>query len=208
MWQGACSPLDFPLAALPAFIGTIRPSDCAIPRLISFSHSHIIPEYQEGIGSPQVICRHCETWLALRHRHSVYTLAIRVCTCCLPPEGRRRPAGHVDFGAQSLSALFPNCLHLRSIVAFASPKLATNDAATSCWMRFPLINLHTLLGVPFIPPVHNQGVSLAPCRVMPYGKYSCQLLAHSILTSTAIVFGSLRSFLLGLLSSSSFDFFT
>ena len=137
---------------------------CRIPRLTSFSHSYNIPEYQEGIGSPQVICRHCETWLALRHRHSVYTLAIRVCTCCLPPEGRRRPAGHVDFGAQSLSALFPNCLHLRSIVASASPKLATNDAATSCWMRFPPINLHTLLGVLFVPPVHDQGVSSAPLQ--------------------------------------------
>ena len=70
----------------------------------------------------------------------------------------------MDFGAQSLSALFPDCLHLRSIVTFASPKLATNDAATSYWMRFPLINLYTLLGVPFVPPVHNQGVSLAPCQ--------------------------------------------
>lgn len=81
---------------------------------------------------------------------------------CLPPEGKRRPTKHVDFGAQSLSALFPNCLHLRNIVTFVSPKLATSDAATSYWMRFPLINLYTLLGVPFVPPVHNQGVSLAP----------------------------------------------
>ena len=68
----------------------------------------------------------------------------------------------MDFGAQSLSALFPNCLHLRTNVTTSSPKLATSDAATSCWMRFPLINLYTLLGVPFVPPVHNQGVSSAP----------------------------------------------
>ena len=66
---------------------------------------------------------------------------------CLPLEGKRRPTKHVDFGAQSLSALFPNCLHLRNIVTFVSPKLATSDAATSYWMRFPLINLYTLLGV-------------------------------------------------------------
>ena len=66
---------------------------------------------------------------------------------CLPLEGKRRPTKHVDFGAQSLSALFPNCLHLRNIVTFVSPKLATSDAATSYWMRFPLINLYTLLSV-------------------------------------------------------------
>ena len=106
---------------------------------------------QEGIGSPQVIYRHCKTWLALRHRRSIYILAIQIYTCCLPLERKRRPTKHVDFGAQSLSALFPDCLHLRSIVTFASPKLATNDAATSYWMRFPLINLYTLLGVPFVP---------------------------------------------------------
>lgn len=70
--------------------------------------------------------------------------------CCLPFEGKRRPTDYVDFGAQSLSALFPNCLHLRNIVTSASPKLATSDAATSYWMRFPLINLCALLGVPFV----------------------------------------------------------
>ena len=87
----------------------------------------------------------------------------------------------MDFGAQSLSALFPDCLHLRSIVTFASPKLATNDAATSYWMRFPLINLYTLLGVPLVPPIHNQGVSSAPNQGhTPYGDYSCRLLAHSL----------------------------
>ena len=137
--------------ALPTFIGTIRPSDCTIPRLISFSHSYVIPDHQESIGSPQVIYRHCKTWLALRHRRSIYILAIQIYTCCLPLERKRRPTEHVDFGAQSLSALFPDCLHLRSIVTFASPKLATNDAATSYWMRFPLINLYTLLGVPLVP---------------------------------------------------------
>ena len=83
---------------------------------------------------------------------------------CLPLEGKCRPTNHVDFGAQSLSALFPNCLHLRNIVTFVSPKLATSDAATSCWMRFPLINPYTLLGVPFVPPIHNPGVSLAPLQ--------------------------------------------
>ena len=81
---------------------------------------------------------------------------------CLPFEGKRRPTEHVDFGAQSLSVLFPNCLHLRNIVTFISPKLATSDAATSYWVRFPLTNLYTLLGVPFVLPIHNQGVSLAP----------------------------------------------
>ena len=84
--------------------------------------------------------------------------------CCLPFEGKRRPTGYVDFGAQSLSALFPNCLHLRNIVTSASPKLATSDAATSYWMRFPLINLCALLGVPFVPPIHIQGAGLAPLQ--------------------------------------------
>ncbi len=32
-----------------------------------------------------------------------------------------------------------------------------------------------------VPPVHNQGVSSAPNQGhMPYGKYSCRLLAHSL----------------------------
>ena len=31
-------------------------------------------------------------------------------------------------------------------------------------MRFPLINLYALLGVPLVPPVHNQGVSSAPLQ--------------------------------------------
>ena len=108
------------------------------------------------------MCRHCKTWLALRHRRGIHTLAIQVYICCLPLEGKRRPTNHVDFDAQSLSALFPDCLHLESIVTSAFPKLATSDAATSYWVRFPLTNLHTLLGVPFVPPIHNQGVSLAP----------------------------------------------
>lgn len=55
-------------------------------------------------------------------------------------------------------------LHLRDSVTIISPKLATSDAATSYWMRFPLINLYILLGVPFVPPVHNQGVGLAPLQ--------------------------------------------
>ena len=113
---------------------------------------------QEGIGSPQVIYRHCKTWLALRHRRSIYILAIQIYKYCLPLEGKRRPTKHVDFGAQSLSALFSNCLHLRNIVTFVSPKLVTSDAATSYWMRFPLINLYTLLGVPFVLLIHK-GVS-------------------------------------------------
>ncbi len=81
--------------------------------------------------------------------------------CCLPPEGERRPTKHADFGAQSHSALFPNCLHLKNNVTAIPPKLATSDAATSYWMRFPLINLYTLLGVPFVLPIHNQGASSA-----------------------------------------------
>ena len=72
--------------------------------------------------------------------------------------------GYVDFGAQSLSALFPNCLHLEYIVTSVSPKLATSGAATPYWMRFPLINLYALLGVPFVLPAHNQGVSYAPLQ--------------------------------------------
>ena len=80
---------------------------------------------------------------------------------CLPLEGERRPTRHADFGAQSLSALFPNCLHLKNNVTAIPPKLATSDAATSYWMRFPLINLYTLLGVPFVLPIHNQGASSA-----------------------------------------------
>ena len=81
-----------------------------------------------------------------------------------PSERKRRPTGYVDFGAQSLSALFPNCLHLGYIVTSVSPKLATSGAATPYWMRFPLINLYALLGVPFVLPAHNQGVSYAPLR--------------------------------------------
>lgn len=84
--------------------------------------------------------------------------------CCLPFEGKRRHTDYVDFGAQSLSALSPNCLHLRNIVTSASPKLATSDAATSYWMRFPLINLCALLGVPFVPPIHIPGAGLAPLQ--------------------------------------------
>ena len=57
---------------------------------------------------------------------------------------------------------FPNCLHLEYIVTSVSPKLATSGAATPYWMRFPLINLYALLGVPFVLPAHNQGVSYAP----------------------------------------------
>lgn len=75
--------------------------------------------------------------------------------CCLPPEGERRPTKHADFGAQSHSALFPNCLHLKNNVTAIPPKLATSDAATSYWMRFPLINLYTLLGVPFVLLIHS-----------------------------------------------------
>ncbi|MFZ2817474.1 MAG: hypothetical protein WAZ73_06825, partial [Blautia wexlerae] len=50
------------------------------------------------------------------------------------------------------------------IVTSVSPKLATSGAATPYWMRFPLINLYALLGVPFVLPAHNQGVSYAPIR--------------------------------------------
>ena len=75
--------------------------------------------------------------------------------CCLPLEGERRPTKHADFGAQSHSALFPNCLHLKNNVTVIPSKLATSDAATSYWMRFPLINLYTLLGVPNVPSVPN-----------------------------------------------------
>lgn len=69
---------------------------------------------------------------------------------CLLLQGKRRTTKHADFGTQSLSALFPNYLHLISIVTFASLKLATNDTAKSYYIIFPLINLYILLGVPFI----------------------------------------------------------
>ena len=69
-----------------------------------------------------------------------------------------------DVYKRQLSALFPNCLHLEYIVTSVSPKLATSGAATPYWMRFPLINLYALLGVPLVPPVHNQGVSSAPLQ--------------------------------------------
>ena len=114
---------------------------------------------------------------------------------CLPLEGERRPTRHADFGAQSLSALFPNCLHLKNNVTAIPPKLATSDAATSYWMRFPLINLYTLLGVPFVLPIHNQGASSAnqqgqcPLERIPAGY---QLTLCLLLIQNTLHYSTLR----------------
>ena len=61
--------LGFPPAALPAFIGTIRPSDClcafCLPSLVVQHTAKFTPPSAEHTGSPQLMQCLCVTWLTL-----------------------------------------------------------------------------------------------------------------------------------------------
>ncbi len=94
---------------------------------------------QESIGSPPG--KYTDKHGCLAPGCSICFLTQTETYVLLSARKKTSTYGYVDFGAQSLSALFPNCLLIRIHRYSCIPKTLLPVVRLHLLMRFPLINL-------------------------------------------------------------------
>jgi len=118
----------------------LAPSVCSIV-------GYTLPCVRERRGYPELLSTHCTPCLALRPRNGIRSLALTLTDVLLSVSLTTSARPFLNFAAQSLSGLVPNCQRLNTPIAACAPWLATGGVAAPCRAGFSPANVDNLCSV-------------------------------------------------------------